>query len=102
VAPTNSPPEGTPVPSLVKAIAGARDWHERIVSGEVGTVGQLAQKTGLPSTYVKPILECALLSPQISETVLSGKHLRNLTLRALLQNVPIDWREQQNRILQLP
>jgi len=52
-------------------------------------VGQLSQKTGLPSTYVKPILECALLSPQISETVLSGKHLRNLTLRALLQNVPI-------------
>jgi len=97
VAPTNSSPEETPVPSLVKAIARARDWYERIVSGEVGTVGQLAQKTGLPSTYIKRILACALLSPQMTEIILSGKHRPNLKLQELLQNIPMDWREQ-NRI----
>ena len=57
--------EGTPILSLVKAMARARDWYERIVSGEVSTVCQLAQQTGLSSTYVKRILECAALSPKL-------------------------------------
>jgi len=46
---------------FVKAVARARDWYEQIVAGEVGTVGQLAQKTGLPSTYIKRILGCTML-----------------------------------------
>jgi site-specific DNA recombinase len=86
--------EGTPVLSLVKAIARARDWYERIVSGEVSTVRQLAQKTRLSSTYVKCMMECATLSPQITEILLSGKHRPDLTLQELLQNVPLDWPEQ--------
>jgi hypothetical protein len=98
VAPKSSSSEGTPIPSLVKAVARARDWYERIVSGEVGTVSQLAQKTGLPSTYIKRILECALLSPLMTEIILSGKHRSNLTLQELLQKSPIDWHEQQGTI----
>lgn len=86
--------EGTPILSLVKAIARARDWYERIVSGEVSTVCQLAQKTRLSSSYVKRIMECAALSPQITEMVLSGKHRPDLTLEELLKNAPLDWPEQ--------
>ena len=95
VAPSSSSTEGTPIPSLVKAVARARDWYERIVSGEVGTVGQLARETGLPSTYIKRILACALLSPQMTEIILSGRHRPNLTLQELLQNSPINWKEQK-------
>jgi hypothetical protein len=95
VAPKSSSSEGTPIPSLVKAVARARDWYERIVSGEVATVGRLAQKTRLPSTYIKRILRCAMLSPQITETVLTGKHRPNLTLQELLEKAPIDWKEQK-------
>jgi site-specific DNA recombinase len=101
VRPMGSSPEVTPVPSLVKAIARARYWYERIVTGEVGTVGQLAQETGLPSTYVKRILTCAMLSPQITEAILSGKHRPNVTLRELLQKFPIDWRKQHDGPLHL-
>jgi hypothetical protein len=79
---------------LVKATARARDWYERIVSGEVSTVCQLAQQTGLSSTYVKRIMECAALSPQVTEMVLSGKHRPDLTLEELLKNAPLDWPEQ--------
>jgi site-specific DNA recombinase len=98
VAPKNSSFEGTPIPSLVKAVARARDWYERIISGEVRTVGQLAQKTSLPSSYVKRLLRCALLSPHITETVLTGEHRPNLTLQELLRRAPIDWREQQHHL----
>ena len=100
MGPKGSCYEGTPVPSLVKAVARARNWYERIVAGDVGMVGQLAHQTGLPSTYVKRILECAMLSPQITEMILSGKHRPNLTLQELLQNVPIDWGQQVGKMWQ--
>jgi site-specific DNA recombinase len=90
--------QGTPIRSLVKAVARARAWYEQIVTGKAGTVGQLAKKTGLPQSYVKRILRCALLSPQITETVLSGNHRPNLTLQELLQKPPIDWKEQNQEI----
>ena len=101
VTPRSSCSDGTPVPCLVKAIARARDWYERIVAGEVGTVGELARKTGLPPCYVKHILKYAMLSPQITETILLGKHPPNLTLRELKDSISIDWREQQDRISRL-
>lgn len=99
VAPRSSSPERTPDPTLVKAIARARDWYEQIIAGDFGTVKELAQKTGLPSSYTKRILQCAMLSPQITEVILSGKHGCNLTLHELLGNIPMDWREQDKGTL---
>jgi site-specific DNA recombinase len=91
-------PEGKPIPSLVKALARGRDWCERVVAGEVGSVGQLAKQTGLHSTYIKRILGCAMLSPEITEIVLSGRHRPDLMLHELLRNVPMDWRDQTHAI----
>lgn len=88
---------GEPVQSLVKAVARAHDWHERIVAGEFKTVDQLAQKSGLTRRYVRRILQCAILSPQITEALLTGKHRPDLTLKEILHGVPLDWREQEKR-----
>jgi hypothetical protein len=101
VAPNGSCSEGTPVPSLVKAVVRARDWYERIIAGEVGTIKTLCKITGLGRTYVKAILRCATLSPQIVESILLGKHRPGLTLQDLRHGIPIDWQEQQDRIFQL-
>jgi hypothetical protein len=97
--PKDSSCEGTQTPSLVKAVARARGWYERVISGEVGTMGGLAQQSGLTATYTKRILQCALLSPQVTESILSGKHRFHLTLHELLQNIPIAW-EEQDKLLQ--
>lgn len=97
----NSCSDGTPVPSLVKAIARARDWYERIVAGEATTVGQLAQQSGLTRRYVRRILLCANLSPQITEAVLTGRHRPNLTLKEILGKVPLDWREQEEQVVRV-
>jgi alkylated DNA nucleotide flippase Atl1 len=86
------------VQSFAKAIARARDWYERIVAGEVNTVGQLAQEAGLTKRYVRRILQCATLSPQITETLLTGKHRPNLTLKEILHRMPLNWREQEQRL----
>jgi site-specific DNA recombinase len=89
----------TRVPSLVKAVARAHNWYQQIVKGEITTVHQLAQKSGLTQRYVRRILECAKLSPRITEALLTGKHPPNLTLKEILHSVPLNWREQENRLL---
>ena len=85
--------------SLVKAVARARDWYEQIVAGEVTTVSQLAQKSGLTRRYIRLILQCGYLSPQITEARLTCKHRHNLTLKEFLRGVPLNWREQEKRLL---
>jgi len=91
--------ESERVPSLVKAVARAHGWYERIVTGEVTTIGQIARTSGLTRRYVRRILQCAHLSPQITEALLMGKHRPNLTVKELLRNVPLNWREQGQKIL---
>jgi hypothetical protein len=88
-----------PVQSLVKAIARAHDWYLRIVTGEFKTIDQLAQKSGLTRRYVRRILQCATLSPHITEALLAGKHQPDLTLKEILRSISVDWREQESTIL---
>ena len=90
---------GERVPSLVKAVARARSWYERMVAGEVSTIGQLARKSGLTRRYVRRILQCANLSPQITEALFTGKHGLNLTLKEIMRGVPLHWLEQEKWIL---
>ena len=85
----------------MKAVARARDWYERIVDGEVSTLRELELKTGLTSTYRKRVLQCGMLSPQLTEATLTGKQPHTLTLRDLQGSVSIDWREQRDQILRL-
>ena len=99
VTPNDESGRVSPVPSIVKAIARSRDWYERIVAGEFGTIGQLAQKSGLTKRYVRKILQCAHLSPKVTEALLAGKHAPSLTLKTILQDVPLHWSEQARKIL---
>jgi site-specific DNA recombinase len=92
--------QGSRMPSLVKAVARAHNWYEQIVTGEISTVGQLARKSTLTQRYVRRLLQCARLSPQITEALLTGKHPPNLTLKEIQHNVPLNWREQEKRLLQ--
>lgn len=97
------PPRGSPnthvgcVPSLVKAIARARDWYERIIAGEIDSIDHLMQKSGFTRTYIMRIMRCACLSPKIVEAVLAGTHRHDLSLKWMLADIPLDWREQEKR-----
>jgi site-specific DNA recombinase len=94
--------EGECMPSLVRAVARARGWYELIGAGEVATISQLAQKSGLTRRYIRRILQCANMSPQITEALLTGKQQPNLTVKQLLHRLPLDWREQKDKILGQP
>jgi hypothetical protein len=87
--------------SLVKVAARAHDWYQRIVAGEISNIGQLAQKSDLTRRYVRRVLQCANLSPQIIESLLTGKHPPNLTVKEILHGVPLNWRDQEKSFLRL-
>ncbi|MGH9691783.1 MAG: recombinase family protein [Candidatus Acidiferrales bacterium] len=86
---------GSPTSSLVKAVVRAYRWQDQIVAGEIRTIGQLAQQTGMSETYINRILQCAYLSLKIVDAVLAGKHRLNLTLEEILRGIPLEWREQE-------
>jgi site-specific DNA recombinase len=88
-----------PLPSLVKAVARARDWYVRIVAGEFESVDDLARTHGLTRRYVRKILQCANLSPRIVEAILAGKQRSSLTLKEILQSKSLIWREQERSLL---
>ena len=46
IIPGNQQSETSPVPALVKAVARAHEWAERIFSGEISRIEDLAAETG--------------------------------------------------------
>ena len=91
-----------PVPSLVKIVARARMWYEQLISGEASSVQDLARRAGFKCRYVRKILQCAVLSPDISEAILSGRQARHLTVKNLQSVLPLDWQQQARDLLVTP
>ena len=52
-----------PTPSLLKAVARARQWYEWVITGKVWGGRSIAQKAGFSERHVSQILECAFLRP---------------------------------------
>lgn len=98
IAPNDDSGCVSPVPSIVKAIARSRDWYERIVAGEFSTIEQLAENCGLTKRYVRKVLQCARLSPKTTEALIAGQHSPSLTLKKILDGVPLNWMEQRRAI----
>ena len=80
--------------ALIKAIARARSWYDRIVTGEIHSFRQLAVETGLSVRYVSRIIRCASASPALTEAILRGEQPSDLTVERLMQ-VPLSWDQQR-------
>jgi site-specific DNA recombinase len=86
--------QSKPIASLMKAVARSRDWAEMIISGRARTLDDLVKASGLTRAYVRRILPCAVLSPQLLDAVLSGRHPIDLTVVELTDDLPLNWSEQ--------
>ena len=84
-----------PTPALIRAVARAHDWVDRILRGELTNQRALAEVAGLDERYVGRILPLAFLAPDLTEAILEGKHAAHLTLENFRGDVPVDWDEQR-------
>jgi hypothetical protein len=96
VVPPNSPLAiAHPKPSLIKAMARAHGWYEKVVQKNSLDMRSLAQQVGLTIRYVGKVFRCALLAPDIIESILEGRQPHDLNFEKLCQHVPLSWAEQR-------
>jgi site-specific DNA recombinase len=84
--------------SLVKALARAHDWSQRLLNKTAASSRDLARQLGINHRYVDRILACAFLAPDIVEVILAGGQPIDLTVDKLTRNLPLSWAEQRKRL----
>jgi hypothetical protein len=80
--------------ALVKAVVRAHRWRQILESGEYASSAELAKAEKVNDSYLSRILRLTLLSPVITEAILSGRQTPGLELADLLKAFPVGWAEQ--------
>lgn len=75
--------------ALVKVIARAHDWFERIKAGQASSVREIAKTEGMNEAYVGRVLRLAFLAPALVEAILDGRQPVEMTAERMLQRR--DW-----------
>jgi site-specific DNA recombinase len=83
---------------LIKALARAHHWYEKVIQGRAPDMRSLAREAGLTERYVGKVFRCAFLAPDIVEAVLAGRQPQDLNFDKLCQDIPLSWAEQRNRL----
>jgi site-specific DNA recombinase len=86
-----------PKPSLIKAIARAHGWYEKVVQGNALDMRSLARQAGLTERYVGKVFGCALLAPDIIDSILEGRQPHDLNFAKLCEYLLSSWAEQRER-----
>jgi len=89
-----APPQPRVENALLKALARAHRWRQKIESGEYASITELAKAEGINQSYACRMLRLTLLAPEIVTTILNGKHDSDVMLKQLLKPLPVRWDEQ--------
>lgn len=87
------------VPSLVRAVARAHDWMDRILRGEVSNQRALAKQTGFDERYISRIIPLAFLAPDITEAILEGRQAPDLSLETCVGEISLEWSMQRDAMV---
>jgi site-specific DNA recombinase len=90
------------IPSLLRAVAMAHDWLDRIVRGEATSQRALAEQTGHDERYIGRILPLAFLSPDLTEAILEGTQSAHLSLIKIRPSLPLQWDHQRSALAKAP
>lgn len=82
-------------PSLLKALARAHSWYQRVLEGKAPDLRALARHAGFTERYVGKVFPCAFLAPDIVESILQGRQSDDLTFAMLSREIPLSWAEQR-------
>jgi hypothetical protein len=70
-----------------------------VLTGEVPDRTVAAKRLDLNEEYLRRVLGCAFLSPDILEAILDGRHPSDLTVKTLSRrHLPLDWAEQRTHL----
>jgi len=89
-----SPPPARIDNTIVKALVRAHRWRNMLEQKIFRSVRDLAKAEKINESYLCRVLRLTLLSPEITEAILSGKQSAGLELSQILKSFPTDWAEQ--------
>jgi site-specific DNA recombinase len=90
-----------PNASLIRSVALAHSWYDRLITGEVRLQQAFSKELGVKKNYVSRLMRHAFLAPDIVETILAGRQPSGVTLDKLLSDLPMEWAAQR-KILGFP
>ncbi|WP_062309653.1 recombinase family protein [Polynucleobacter sinensis] len=82
---------------LINSIRKAQDWLEKITSGKVASVSEIAMQEGIASNAVTRLIYRAFLAPDIVRSIMNGTQPATLNsgLLKTIVPLPLDWDEQR-------
>jgi len=84
--------------ALVKAVVRAHRWRQMLESGEYASLAELAKAEKVNDSYMSRILRLTLISPDITELILSGRQPSKLQLDDLIKPLPLAWGLQHSAL----
>jgi hypothetical protein len=85
--------------TMIKVIARGLRWQRLLYDGTYATIEDLAAAEKINPSYVSRILRLAYLSPTVVQAILEGSHPAWLTMKDLLEPFPMDWKQQEKKLL---
>jgi len=85
-------------PALLRIIARAHDFQERLLQDHSLTVPTIASQERLTIGYLSRLLRLPSLAPDIVTAIINGKHPLQLSAKRLMRlalKLPTDWAEQR-------
>ena len=85
--------------AMVKLLARGPRWHRKLFDGTHASIEDMAKSENISPSFVSRILRLAYLSPTIVEAILDGKYPAHLTMKDLMEPLPVDWSMQEKIFL---
>jgi len=88
-------------PGLLRVVARAHDFQERLMQDPNLTVPAIANHECLSIGYLSRLLRLPTLAPDIITAIINGKNPPQLTAKKLMRlaaHMPVDWAEQRKRL----
>jgi hypothetical protein len=85
-------------PGLLRIVARAHDFQERLIQNPNLTVPAIASQERLTIGYLSRLLRLPSLAPDIVTAIINGNHPPHLSAKRLTQlalKLPTDWAEQR-------
>ena len=85
--------------TLIKALARAFRWKQKLESGEFATITDLAEREGIAPSYLTRILRLTFLAPDIIEAIVHGRQAMSITAETLRTGIDDDWDVQRRTMV---
>ncbi|MET0116937.1 MAG: recombinase family protein, partial [Sedimenticola sp.] len=81
--------------AIQEALKKALRWNNALLSGEMQSTREIAEKNGVTQRYVAHLIKLAYLSPTLVNRIYRGDIPHHMTLGKLKRHLPMDWSEQE-------